>query len=291
MKKYFLFCLLLINLSGLAQIRGVVKDSLSGLPVPYATILVENENFGSNSEENGEFSISVSQKSRNLIFSALGYERKIVGISQAAEVKLKPTAFELDEVVISKRRQTRQKEIGKSENQIHEAFENAPRIDIKFFPYAPDYKKTPFIKQVAVVTDSKIDGAAFKIHIYAVGANCLPAAELLEKDLIVSVDKGVLKTKFNLSKFSLQMPKTGIFIGFERLLIEKNKVEKIILDPNTNAEQRQIKYYPLMLYESVLRDSQFTYTNGQWLRNNSQSQEQATKIKIYEPAITLILTN
>lgn len=288
----FLALFVLVNFATFAQIKGVVRDSVSGMPIPYVTISVENENFGTTSEENGEFAIHISEKSRNLVFSALGFERKTVGISKAAEVKLKPTAFQLDEVVILKRFETRQKEIGRSENQIHQAFDNAPRIDIKFFPYLPVYKRTKFLKQVGIVTDSKIDDATFKIHIYSVDANGDPGAELLGRDFIVSVDKGVSKTKFNLMKFNLRMPKEGIFIGFEKLMIVKNKVEKTIVDPNTKATQTQITYYPLMLYDSVRRDFGFTFRNGKWIRATNQDQDNPSdKIQIYEPAITLILTN
>ncbi|HMI07184.1 MAG TPA: carboxypeptidase-like regulatory domain-containing protein [Flavobacterium sp.] len=293
MKNYsFFVLLLLVSFSGLSQIKGVVKDSITGMPIPYVTISVENENFGTTSEENGEFAIHVSGKSRNLVFSALGFERKTVGISKIAEVKLKPTAFQLEEIVILKRYETRQKEIGRSENQIQQAFDNAPRIDIKFFPYLPAYKKTKFLKQVGIVTDSKIDDATFKIHIYSVDANGYPGEELLDKDFIVSVDKGVSKTKFNLMKFNLRIPKQGVFIGFEKLMIAKNKVEKTIADPNTKGTQTQITYYPMMLYDNVKRDFGFTFMNGKWIRTTNQDPDNPSdKIQIYEPAITLILTN
>jgi CarboxypepD_reg-like domain len=67
-KKGFWF-LLLISFSISAQIKGVVKDSISGKPIPYVNILVENENIGTTSEENGEFVIYPSEKSKRLYFS------------------------------------------------------------------------------------------------------------------------------------------------------------------------------------------------------------------------------
>lgn len=292
MKNHYFFIALFVNFCAFGQLKGVVKDSISNLPVPYVSIWVENENFATTAEENGEFSIDISAKSKNLVFSALGFERKTVAIAQVKEVKLNPAAFALDEIVISKRFETRQKEIGKSENQIHEAFENAPRIDIKFFPYLEAYKKTKFLKQVSVTTDSKIDDASFKIHFYSVDANGCPGEELLEKDFIVSVDKGLLKTKFNLTKFNLKMPKEGIFIGFEKLMIAKNKIEKTTTDPNTNKVQTQIAHAPFILYDSVRRDFQFVFTDGKWIRKDKQNPDDPNdKIRIYEPAITLILTN
>ena len=168
-KENYIIVLLLISVSTWAQISGVVKDSITKQPIPYVNISVENENKGTTSEENGTFSIHVSEKSKNLIFSALGFERKTVQISEVSEVNLKPMAYELDEIVISKRYETREIEIGKPENQMFEAFDNGPRIDTKFFPYFPSYQKTKFIKQVVIATDSKIEDATFKIHFY-----CLP---------------------------------------------------------------------------------------------------------------------
>lgn len=292
MKKSFLTLFFLIGFAASAQIKGIVKDSISGQPVPFAMISVENENIGSSSEEDGTFSIRTSEKSQNLVFYALGFERKTVSIANASEVRLKPSPVQIEEVFISNRMQTKQIEIGKSENRVSEAFENAPRIDLKFFPNRAEYKKTKYLKQVCIVTDSKIEDATFKIHLYSVDENGYPGKELLEKDLIVSVGKGIMKTKFNLSKFNLAVPKCGIFVGFEKLMIEKNKVEKTIVDPNTNYPEIQIKYYPLMLYNRVNRDFVFVFTNGKWvMKSNQTPDDPSSQLKIYEPAITLILTN
>jgi len=290
--KCFFALLFFVGFAVFGQIKGVVKDSVDGMPIPYVNISVENENFATTSEENGEFKIHISDKSKNLVFSALGFERKIVSVYNAGEVRLKPTFFQLDEVIISKRFGTRLKEIGESENAILETFDKAPRIDIKFFSYLPEYKKTPFLRQVAIVTDNKIDEATFKIRFYSVDANGFPGAELLEKDFIVSVGRGVSKTKFNLSKFNLKMPKQGLFIAFEKLLIEKNKIERTIANANSTAPQTKITYYPFMLYNSVKKDFQFIFSNGKWIKKTNQDPENTSgKIQMYEPAITIILTN
>lgn len=291
MKKYFLTALFLLSVVGSAQIKGIVRDSISGQPVPFVMISVEHENSGSSSEEDGTFSIRISEKSRRLVFYALGFEQKTVALAEASAVRLKPSPVQIEEVVVSDRRQTRQLEIGKSANRVSEAFEQAPRIDLKFFPNLPEYQKTKYLKQVCLVTDSKMDEATFKIHLYSVDDNGYPGKELLEKDWVVSVGKGVLKTKFNVAKFNLAMPKSGIFVGFEKLMIDKNKIEKTVIDPNTNRSEIQIKYYPLMLYNRVNRDFVFVFTNGKWVKSNQTPEDPSNQLKIYEPAITLILTN
>ena len=146
-----------------AQIKGVVKDSLSGKPIPYLNIWVESENIGSTSEENGTFFINTTAKEKILIFSALGFEKKII---KASEAYLNPAAYSLDEVVISKSIGTKTVEIGKIKSEIYQAFDNGPKINTKYFPYFLSYKKTKYIKQVSIYLYSRIEDAIIKIHFY-----------------------------------------------------------------------------------------------------------------------------
>lgn len=289
----FLICLFLVSFSITAQIKGVVKDSISGEPIPYVNIWVENENIGTTSEENGEFTISSTEKNKNLIFSALGFEKKIMKASIAVLVNLKPMAYQLDEVVISEDRlETKEIEIGKTKNPIRQAFDNGPKIDTKFFPYYPSYKKTKYIKQVSITTDNKLDKAIIKLHFYSVDSNGFPSKELLDKDFVVSVNKGIKKTFFDLTKFNLRMPKNGIFVGFEKLNIDKNKTEKTITDFNTKTTQIHKTYSPFILYNYIEREFLFSFFGGKWnKKTNEDSKGLPNKIMIYEPVINLILTN
>lgn len=275
-----------------AQIKGVVKDSLTGKPIPYVNIWVENENIGSTSEENGTFFINTTTKGKRLIFSTLGYEKKIIKASEASEVNLKLTAYSLNEVVISKSIGTKEIEIGKTNNEIYQAFDNGPKIDTKFFPYFTTYKRTKYLKQVTIHTDSRIEKAIIKIHFYTVDSNGFPGEELLDKDFVVTVKKGTRINRFDLTEFNLKFPKTGLFVGFEKLLIEKNKTEKTITDLNTNLTQTQKTYFPFILYNYVEREFLYTFSGGKWNRQIKQNDSDSSgKMMINEPAINLILTN
>jgi CarboxypepD_reg-like domain len=285
--KRLLTFILLFSISVFSQIKGKVVDVFNK-PISYVNISVENENIGTTSEENGEFVLRISDKNKNLIFSAIGFEKRILKGSDVSQVILKQSETELKEVVLVKKFGTKIREIGKIDNGFYQAFDNGPRIDTKFFPYLSKYKNTKFIKQVTIQTDSKIENATFKIHFYAVDTNGFPSTELLSKDFIVAVEKGVKKTFFNLNDLNLQMPKNGIFVGFEKLLIEKNKTEKTEIDPNSNKTKTQTSFDPFVLYNSVERDFLFTYSGGKWINKNEGNK---SKIRIYEPAINLILTN
>jgi hypothetical protein len=286
MKAILFFILFSISLS--AQItKGVVKDSLTGQPIPYANIWVENENVATTSEEDGTFSITVAN-TKNLIFSALGYEIRTLKATQVNQVFLNPKAFDLDEVLISNSIGTKQNIIGLTENTVAQAFDNGPRIDVKYFPYSSEYKKTPYLKRVTVYTDSRIEDATVKLHFYKVDTNGYPGYELLQKELIVKVKNGTKINKIDLSDFGLVMPKSGLFVGFEKLMIEKNKKEKTVINPVTKEAQIQRTYYPLMLYNYVERDFLFTFSGGKW---SKQTDVDSGKVKVYEPAIHLTLTN
>jgi hypothetical protein len=282
--------LLLIGYFVSAQTKGVVIDE-SGKPIPYVNIWVENENIGTTSEENGEFSIAASAN-KNLIFSILGFEKRVLKALEASNVIMKAVSFQLDEVVVARHFETKKIEIGTINNSVLEAFDNGPRIDVKFFPYEAAYKKTKFIKKVSILTDSRIDNATVKIHFYKADANGFPGEELLTKDYIVTIQKGVVRNGFDLTDLNLKIPKTGLFIGFEKLLISKNKLEKTIVNSNTQKTSIQLIYYPLVLYNYVERDYLFTFSGGKWSRQTSDKNEGTSgKIKVYEPAINLVLTN
>ncbi len=290
MKTSLLFLLFSLSLS--AQTKGVVKDSISEKPIPFVSVWSENQNIGTTSEENGEFTINTNEKSKKLVFSALGFEKKTIKVTDAKNVKLVPVEYQLDEVVISKSRKSRELEIGKTDNTICQAFDNGPRIDVKFFPYSSNYKRTKYIKQLTLYTDSRIENATVRIHFYDADENGFPNKELLQKDRIVIVRKGTINQLIDVSDLNLTMPKKGLFVGFEKLIIEKNKLEKTVTNSNTNETKIQTTYYPFILYNYVERDFLFTYSGGKWNKQtmnvNSNSKD---KEKIYEPAINLILTN
>lgn len=290
-KKLALF-FLFFAVNAVAQTKGVVKDSLTGNPIAYVSIWVENENIGTTSEENGEYHIGTNDKNKNLIFSALGYQKKISKVSESQIVLLSPSSFELDEVTINNKKEKKQLEIGKTKNTVAEAFDNGPRMDAKYFPYHPEYKKTRWIQKAIIMTDSKIDDATIKLHLYDVDENGFPGNELLTKDYIVTIKKGITKSEVDLSDFNLEMPKKGIFVVFEKLLIKKNKVEKTIINYNTNTTKIQTTYAPLVLYNAVERDFLFSFSGGRWLKRTKEEINPFSVSKtIYEPSVTLILTN
>ncbi|WP_310555278.1 carboxypeptidase-like regulatory domain-containing protein [Flavobacterium sp.] len=284
-KKIIVF-LFFVSFSISAQIKGIVVDQYNN-PIAYVNVSVENENIGTSTEENGQFVINVNDKNKNLVFSALGFEQKTIKATEAEIVKLNAVTYELNEVVLSNKKETKKIEIGQTENQIYQAFDNGPRMDAKYFQYNPSYKKTRFIKQVSVYTDSKIEEASIKIHFYDVDSTGFPGKELLDKNFIVSVKKGQRRTIFNVSDFNLSIAKKGIFVGVERLIIEKNKFQKTTTDLISKTTKTQNTYFPIILCAYVERPFLWTFYGGKWNKLRSKT----PNTKVFEPAINLILTN
>lgn len=270
--KYIIF-LYLISCSLSAQIKGVVKDSISGEPIPFVNIWVENETVGTTSEANGSFFLDAS-KQKNIVFSVLGYEKKTIKGSEITSVNLKPTAYELDEIIVLNKKQTKKTEIGNIKNAIFQSFDNGPKVEAKFFPYQSAYSKTKFIKEVTIFTDSRIDSATIKIHFYSVDENGAPGKELVNKDFVVTLKKGVLRHKFDVSHYDMVFPEKGLFVAYEKLFIESNKTGT--------------KYQPYVLYNFVERDFFYTYSYGKWHKQEADLQG---KLLLNEPSINLILSN
>ena len=93
-EKRLWFLLLLVCISTNAQIKGVVKDSITGKPIPYANIWVKNENIGTTSKEDGTFEIKTA-KDKPLFFSIIGYHSKKTILKSKNEVLLSQKSIEL----------------------------------------------------------------------------------------------------------------------------------------------------------------------------------------------------
>ncbi|MFV8356532.1 carboxypeptidase-like regulatory domain-containing protein [Flavobacterium sp. XS1P32] len=289
--KKFVLLLLFVSSCMYSQIKGIVLDE-SNKPIPYVNIWVENENIGTTSEENGSFSIHVEDQNKVLIFSALGFETKKVKFSEAEKVVLKEIAFQLDEVIISKSKSTVEIEIGDSKNINHIYFlGGVPWIYAKRFNYSNDFSKTPFIKNTIIFTTSEIKNATFKLRIFEVNKEGAPGLDLLDEDIIVAVKKGNQENKIDLTKYNLLVPQNGIFIAFEWMIIESNKIKLNYKEKNSNKNREYITFAPSIVCNPVELENTFEYRGGKWTQSKINIREGKYKHKVTEPAINLTLTN
>lgn len=291
---------LLISFSVSSQTKGVVKDE-AGNPIPFVSIIVENEINGTSSEEDGSFSITV-EATKNLVFSAVGYETKTIKASESKNVQLQKKVFELSEVVIGPAKKQKTIEIddfGTGGIRYH-----SRQTTAKFFTYSEEAKNQPFLKDVTIYTDSNIENAKVNLRILKVNLDGSPGEDILQENHIVSVKKGRKKTTISMEEFNIEIPSNGIFVVLEPLKINENRFHK--KGEKYKDITGQTKRMDTYTYEpnfGFLPSEENTcwYFAGKWLQNdlhkmkNPKSYENLLMRKYHdhylEIAMSITLTN
>ncbi|WP_264548582.1 carboxypeptidase-like regulatory domain-containing protein [Flavobacterium sp. N2820] len=289
MNKFLVLFFISFSLS--AQIKGVVKDSLSSEPIPYVNIWVENETVGTTSEIDGTFSLAIKEE-KVLVFSALGYESK-KGASTNEVIFLKPIAYELNEVVVEQPRFKEEIEIGdvNKPNYLPEP-QTTPWIHARKFEFNQIRGNSKFIKSLKFFTNSEVDNGVFRVRIFEVNTEGMPGKDLVDEDILVTVKKGKKKTIVDVSKFTIQIPENGIIVGFESLIIEQNKFEQEVHSQKPKKGFKVTNYSPHIMYFYNDFVEHYTYRSGKWLYFNKAYKEKFKETyRIPIPAINLILTN
>lgn len=248
MKKFiFLF---LFTISATAQIKGVVKDSITKEPIAYVALVYEKTLIGTNTNEKGEFELS--KNDANVIISCLGYTSKSLKLSNINEVLLSPKAQEIEEVVVRNRKNTSQIVVGEyHDSEIGFSNGGASQIWAKFIKNSEEINKHPFINKIQFTSKSKVKNAKVKLRFFSVNNLGNADSDLIFDEIIVTVKKGTHKNKVNLESYNITIPKEGIFIGFENLIIEDNKYEYYYSIEGSDKKIKGIKYEPtIKAYES-----------------------------------------
>ena len=299
--KYIIF-LYLLSISLTAQIRGVVKDSISGEPIPFVNIWVENETIGTTSEPNGSFLLDIKEE-KVLVFSALGYDVKKAS-SKTDIILLKPKVFELKEVVIEHPKFSKEIEVGNYETSGFRIGLGNINSAIYFKPY-DEMITHPFLKEIKFLTKSDNENAKIRIKFLSVNNDNSPGESLIDEEIIVSVKKGKSKNIVDLTEYRFKIPLVGFFISFEKLLIEDNKhySEYTYKDNQGNKVTRKsMSIEPELCFIPIENDIIWQSTiNGNWTKSkkhilkNPKSYENLLMRKYHDkylaPSMTITLTN
>ena len=89
---------------------GIVKDSITGEPLPFVSVYFDGSTIGAKTDDNGTFTLQNNQGYTKLAAASLGYDTKFIDLKPGKkndnlEVLLKPTAFEISEVVVKPKRE------------------------------------------------------------------------------------------------------------------------------------------------------------------------------------------
>ncbi|MFT7250355.1 MAG: hypothetical protein ACI9FW_000065 [Flavobacterium sp.] len=295
--------LLLTTFSLSAQVKGVVLDSISGKPIAYVNIWVENENIGTTSEENGIFLLEIKEE-KNIVFSALGYETKILKSSEIEKVNLYPKVYEMPEVVLEIPKNNEEIEVGNYESSGFRWHLNYNFSAIYFKP-TEETEKHPYLKEIKFHTISKIKSSKIRIRIVECNSDLSIGKDIIDEEILVDIKKGNKKNIKDVSSLNIKIPEKGFYIVLEKLLIEENKYSFKVNYKNQSGQNnnyRTFTYQPNFAYLPS-EDNNILYANNtlNWTKHdkvkikNPKSYENLLMRKYHDkylvPSLEITLTN
>lgn len=169
--NYLLIIFLLFSAFGFAQsydIGGVVKEKVSGLPIPGANVQVKNTTQGTSTDFDGKFTLKGVSSGTIVVFSYIGYksfEYKVTSTNLNISVSLLDDAKTLEEVVV----------IGYGSQKKKEVTGAVSTVDSKTLeilkPIKIEQALQGTVSGVNVTTTSGAPGAALDIRIRGIATN------------------------------------------------------------------------------------------------------------------------
>ena len=147
-----LFLLLLISIPLSAQyvVQGVVTDSLTKEPLPYASVRLKDTTEGTTTGSDGRFYFKTNRSEAILVISVIGYNENSRRIYPARnlsyKVALAPTAYDLSEVVVKPKRERYRKKDNPAVEFVRRMIESRDNYspNEKDFWQRERYEKTTF---------------------------------------------------------------------------------------------------------------------------------------------------
>lgn len=265
MRHTISFLLFLLSINLLGQTRGTIIDKSTGHPIQFANVFIKGQDIGATSDNSGIFTIDKGTINSTLIVSAIGYEaQEIITKGKEIRIELVEKTYDLPEIkVVPKKHKS--KLVNAPLNKIKSKSFISPSGDYpwiltRFFASQPNYISTPIIKQIKLMTICHLDSATFNIRLIAADENGKPGNDLLNNNLIITAKEGENITPINLVAFNISFPKNGLFVAFEWLIIDQNKV--------LDSKNQRSYYEPLLgIIPDEKSSGTWTYSKGQWYKS------------------------
>jgi hypothetical protein len=288
----------ILSLTSQAQQKRIIKDSLTGRPIPYVNIWVENEMIGATSDINGSFQFEKNPFGKKIILSSIGYKRKTIQFDEKlTTIFLIPDVVLLKEIVIGPRTRRTTKTVGdfKKSNVRHFfGCSGYPSMIGKYFPYTELYADTPFLGKIEVLTASDIHNARFNIRLYTMNEAGMPDKFIFNESILGTAKKGTNLTTLDISDKLIEIPRTGVLVAIEFLITDSNKHHYEYTMVNQKEKLEGISYEPAIgTIPSESGENSWQYIRGMW---NRAPQARHLKIPEYqdkftEVAVKLTLTD
>ncbi|RZJ29455.1 MAG: hypothetical protein EOO48_07460 [Flavobacterium sp.] len=285
-----LIILLLLPTLAFSQLtKGIIKDSTTGKPIPYANIWVENEDISAMADSIGQYAIRTTSAGKTLIFSAAGYKAKKAKLMEIRGLMLAPaTAIEI-----------REKSLGTKTVKFGDY--NVDRGDLTFgshgkpwmlarkFRLPSKLSDTPFLKEITLFADCHNNNMKLSLRFFEVGADGNPGRELTDKLAIFRVDRGRDDVTVDLTPYNIKFPENGLFVAVSWMIISQNV--KVWYD---KRPMQWKEYDPGIAALPSEESSTWSYAAGKWEEMGRTPHDYAMKPyrdKFVELAMKLTLSN
>lgn len=270
--------ILLITFSLSAQIKGVVKDSVSGKPIVYAGVFSDKTHLNFSSDENGKFKTKGFQKTDTLWFFTTGYEiKKMLVKDVKKQVLLKPLESNKTDTIVEIKTEPKVWFDLKAKTDNLKAF-SSTSTNIKAYYLNGNESKSlkTLIESIEIdALNFSNKRVVFKIRFFESDSLQNIGKEMQDNSIIFYIDGSYLKsitqtspstffktntskltTKLTVIKEQIQLPKEGIFIAFEVMNINQN-IFKLVNNSYNNI-------LPL-LQSSTTTTKTYKFEKGTWV--------------------------
>ncbi|OSY87903.1 hypothetical protein WH52_07625 [Tenacibaculum holothuriorum] len=298
--RVFLFLLISFSIqSQTILLKGKLIGEVSKEPVVYANISFLEKNKGISSDEEGSFSLEIDKEllQERVHISCLNYNDTIVLASdlQNKILKLKPKNIELEEVVLTKKVERefvvdkyRRKDIKSGFG----ARQRNPWIVTKYFKPNKKHENTPYVKNVIVYFTS-ITGrrkSKFRIRLFKIDSiTGNPSDDIIKENIIAHSRVRDGKVEIDVSKYNIEFPEEGFFVGLERLHIPFNFYEYSYTMEGKGRKKYVAKAVSPTFGAAYTKDTIRIFSKGKWRKYFYP--KEFYKGNSIQPAISLTLSN
>ncbi|NLZ72493.1 MAG: carboxypeptidase-like regulatory domain-containing protein, partial [Bacteroidales bacterium] len=156
---------LLLSSTVLAQIRGVVTDSLTNERLMYISVYYEDKGIGVTTNENGEYLIRTQSGWDELTFSAVGYKKKVIKIDsrkKTVNVKLVPDDILLAEVVVKPKKERYSRKNNPAVDFMRKVIENKKYLKLEENDFYSFDKYQKMKTSLSNITEEKLKKGIYK---------------------------------------------------------------------------------------------------------------------------------
>lgn len=303
MKKFLLIVLFVQSIllhAGSIKITGNICNSITGEPISYACVAFVEIQKGTSSLENGAFMIEIdSNEMKNTLFiSCLNFQSTTISIKDflnysSKKILLEPATYQMAEVKITPK-ESIELTINKfNKSKIHCFMGNTglPFIYARYFEYNDELQ---YVSSIQIYCKSNSGNKKSKIRLRIFEPDTLtnlPSKDLVNKEIIVVLKSGKIN-EIDVKEYNIRIPKNGIYIGVEYLIIPENKYTYTLIDFD-GKEKKVIGYGPSFGLNATPVTKTYEYFAGTWRKYDIQK-VLLPKFKentFYDAAISITVTN